>query len=265
MYRKAVFAGSFYPSDREELMTLLDSFPKSDESGALGVISPHAGYIYSGKYASVSISSLEEKEIYVILSPNHTGLGAFFSVYPSGYWETPLGKIKVAEDFVDEFVNAFSYAEKDELAHLEEHSIEVILPFLQYFFEDFKIVPITLALDNPEITKEAGMLLAKMSEEWDIGIIASSDFSHYVPSSVARKLDKMAIDRILSLDIEGFSDVRRYYDISICGYAGIEALMAFAKEKKLKGRLLAYGNSGEITGDYSSVVAYASLGFFRTF
>ena len=265
--RNPIAAGTFYPSDISELKKMLSSLfsktssmkPRADKD-VLGVIVPHAGYVYSGYVAARSYNEISKKRgsTFVIIGPNHSGLGVSVSVYPKGYWITPLGKVKVDENVAKYIVDKSRYAMFDELAHLYEHSIEVQLPFLQYLFNnEFSIVPICLMDQSEEIAKDLAKTLYSINK--DIVIIASSDFTHYEPKQAAEKKDKLLIDAIKILEIEKFYSVLRIHNISACGYGAIATLMEYTKLKGGKIIFLEYKTSGDFTGDYSNVVGYASL------
>ena len=159
MLRKPAVAGSFYPSDAENLNRLIEScfldgvgfIPElkdfEGDTYPINVMVPHAGYQYSGAIASHGYCNIVENgfpEVFIILSPNHTGFGSEISVFNEGEWITPLGNVEVDSEFADEIISVSDYASADFQAHVQEHSIEVQLPFLQYFSSDFKIVPITM-------------------------------------------------------------------------------------------------------------------------
>ena len=155
--RKAVVAGTFYPKNKTELKEQLKKFFSNSSTQTKktnAVIAPHAGYIYSGKTAAKSYSFLEKAETFVLIGPNHTGLGEEISIYPEGKWATPLGEIEIDAVLAKDIAKKIPEAELEEEAHLEEHSIEVQLPFLQYLFGGkFKIVPICIATDERQALK----------------------------------------------------------------------------------------------------------------
>lgn len=268
MKRKAILKGSFYPTTEKEIKNQLKKFFSNTKPHKKTdyIISPHAGTIYSGQTAAYSISLLEKPETIVILSPNHTGYGEEISVYPKGIWETHLGETEIDAKAVEKINEFFPKAKKDEIAHLQEHSIEIQLIFLQYLFKDFKIVPITLMTETSEDLEELAGALIKTEKELNrkFTIIASSDFSHFLPAKKAKEKDFKAIELIKKMDIKGFHDLVERERLSICGHSGIEALMQYCRKKNiLKAELINYSNSGDTTGDNTNVVAYASIGFFK--
>lgn len=267
--RQPIAAGSFYPDDRNSLEDQLKQLfsEVETEPEALGIVSPHAGYIYSGQTAAWAVSSLGEKNRFIILSPNHTGLGPRFSVFSEGSWHTPLGNCPIDEDLAGELLKQ-SFLEEDSLAHSQEHSIEVQLPFLQHRFNRFSFVPISIKNIgySEEFLKQSqklGETVSELAKKENIGLIASSDFSHYLPLETAKEKDDKALEKILSLDPEGFFQTLEEIDASVCGYGPIAILMSAARKLKLKPEVIHRSTSAEATGDESSVVSYIALGFKR--
>jgi AmmeMemoRadiSam system protein B len=231
------------------------------------VISPHAGYVYSGKTAAHAVGSLGQNRNFIILGPNHTGLGPPFSVMSSGSWATPLGSCKIDPGLADQ-LKGCGFLTEDEAAHSQEHSIEVQLPLLQHRFKDFGFAPVCITNlgYTHDFLKEcdalgrtvAGILKAGNS---GVSVIASSDFSHYLPLEVANMKDGAALDRILHLDVPGFFQTLGEEDASICGFGPIAVVMAAARELGLKPELIHKSSSGDETRDFGSVVTYYAIGF----
>ncbi len=260
--REPAVAGQFYPGSEEELLSMLNRFfARKAKAIASEVIAPHAGYIYSGQIAAESFKRLKKAKTIVILCPNHTGLGSEIAVSESEAWLTPLGKVyldtKLAEQIVEK-----SSATFDELAHISEHSAEVQVPFIQYLFRDSKILPITIGTDNFDLLIELANALAEASKKTKFSLVASSDFSHFVPLKFAKQKDLKAIEFIKKLDTEGFYNFVTKNRLSICGYAPITVAMHYCKLKRRKGaKLVKYDTSARVTGDKSNVVGYASIIF----
>lgn len=262
--RSPAVAGLFYPRDPEELELQLNEFFKgiaSEELPALGAVVPHAGYVYSGAVAAEVYARLPKRETYVILGPNHHGLGAPVALSRDS-WRTPLGIVESDLEMADAL--AGTIIDQEESAHLREHSIEVQLPFLQNRFTGFKILAIAMGLQDEETTVEVGEALGKAARDlkMDCTFIASSDFTHYEPQELARKVDANLIEAILRMDIpELYSRVYRY-DATACGYGPIAAAITAARTLgATSGKLLRYATSGDITGDYSQVVGYGAVAF----
>jgi AmmeMemoRadiSam system protein B len=234
------------------------------KSDCFGCILPHAGYIYSGKVAACTIAEVKVKDTVVLLGPNHTGRGVTFSIMPQGVWQTPLGDLEINSKLANLFLDKSRYLEADSLAHLDEHSLEVELPILQYFRNNFKIVPIAIKTDNLAELNAVSQALASVIIENDLKdsvmFMASSDLTHYQPQKTARIKDALAIAAILGLDEQGLKVVIEESEISMCGFAPIAILIKVAKLLGAKsGRLIKYQTSGDVNGDQSSVVGYAGI------
>ncbi|MBM3132889.1 MAG: AmmeMemoRadiSam system protein B [Chloroflexi bacterium] len=264
MIRNPIAAGRFYPGMatalHAEIQRLVDrSAPKVK---AIGLVSPHAGYPYSGLVAAETLSRIQFKDTFVILGPNHTGRGVPFSIMTQGVWHTPLGEVEIDSAIARQILEHSNYLEEDEAAHQYEHSIEVQLPFLQYFKHDVKIVPIVLAHANGETYKRIGESIARgiRSSRSEAIIMASSDMTHYESQERARRKDAKAIEAILSLDEDQLLDRIDSLHITMCGYAPTVALISAAKKLgATQAELVRYQTSGDMTGDYDSVVGYAGV------
>jgi AmmeMemoRadiSam system protein B/AmmeMemoRadiSam system protein A len=228
----------------------------------IGLVSPHAGYIYSGSVAGAVISQVKFKDTFVIMGPNHTGSGKPLSIMTEGVWATPLGKVEIDSELAKQILATSRHLQQDVGAHLYEHSIEVQLPFLQYFKPDIRLVPIVLAYASGDIYKEIGREIATAIKELNRGavIIASSDMTHYESQESAQRKDRQAIDAILGLNEDELLRRVEELDISMCGYAPAVSLISAAKELGAnKAELVKYQTSGDVTGDYSAVVGYAGI------
>lgn len=264
MTRKPVVAGQFYTASEALLKKEIAGFAsqKKETINALGVVSPHAGYVCSGAVAGDVLSSIKPKSIYIILGPNHTGFGKQFGMDADRSWKTPLGEIAIDRETAESILSHSKYIKKDSACHDREHSIEVQLPFLQYLNKNFTFVPITISYADKETYKNIGkeIALAVKSAKKDVTIIASSDMTHYEPEAPAKKKDMMAIERILALDVDGFLSTVAKHDISMCGFAPTAVMMQASIELGAKkAKLIKYNTSGEASGDYSSVVGYAGI------
>lgn len=264
--RNPVVSGTFYDSDPGRLKeTIRGFFSKTKKGDCLAVISPHAGYVYSGETASFSISSLRPSETFVIIGPNHNLLGNPFSILSKGRWKTPLGYVNVNENLADE-IKKIEQVEEDESSHMMEHSIEVQLPLLQYRFGNSDFVPLSIqhrgySEEFVGICRDIGKRLAELSGKKDFRVIASSDFSHYISKDEADEKDGMAVEMIKKLDLKGLANVLEETDASVCGYGPILVVMSYARSLGLKAEVIRKSSSGDVTGDYSSVVSYYSIGF----
>jgi len=264
MIREAAVAGQFYPGWPGELKEMIGQMTdsKADRKEVIGVVSPHAGFIYSGPVAGAVFSAIKFTDTFIIIGPNHRGMGKPLSITTGGSWKTPLGEVQIDSGLAKAMLASSAGLEEDTLAHRYEHSLEVQLPFLQYFKPDVKIVPIVLAQAAPQVYQGIGRAVAGVlkSRGEAVVIVASSDMTHYEPHESAKAKDKKAIEAILSLDAEEL--VRRIgrYDISMCGYAPVISLITAALEMGAgRTELVKYQTSGDVSGDYTSVVGYAGI------
>lgn len=277
--RPPAVSGIFYPSNPFELQKSLDqSFldknfgpgrmpPSLDRKKIYGIISPHAGYSYSGSVAAngyYQVSDMDYETV-IITGPNHYGIGSGVATMRQSLWKTPLGDVEVNTDFADT-ISKNKVIDTDDFSHIRDHCLEVQLPFLQCIRKDdtFRIVPIIMNLQDIETAKEVGRTIAQAitSASAKALLIASSDFTHYEPNEEAHRKDLELIDTILSLDVSSFYAVLERLDISACGYGAIASIMIAVKELGAsKAELLRYATSGDTTGDKSSVVGYASIVF----
>ncbi|MDO8568920.1 MAG: MEMO1 family protein [Dehalococcoidales bacterium] len=264
MDRKPAVAGQFYPASASKLRAMIKSMvdEKVEKRDAIGLVLPHAGYVYSGSVAGATLSRVNLKPTVIIMGPNHTGLGKPFSIMTGGTWKTPLGNVQIDSGLAKKVQANSKHLQEDFAAHQMEHSIEVQLPFLQYFQRDFKLVPIVLAHAAGDFYREIGLAIAKAVKELDreVVIIASSDMTHYEPKASAAKKDTKAIAAILELDADKLLDAVQEFNISMCGYGPVAAMIAAAKELGATSTdLVRYQSSGDVTGDNSAVVGYAGI------
>lgn len=258
--RHPIVAGSFYPANIESLLAMLREFVHPDpDPSIIACVSPHAGYIFSGRTAGKIHSLLPDVETYVLVGPNHTGYGSPVAV-SMDTWKTPLGEIEVDTEFVDAMPKLV--VDMDEIAHRYEHSLEVQLPFLQYIHKDFKIVSICMGMQDEETAKEVAYEIIKAREATgrEIVVIASSDMNHYLPDNVCRQQDQQVIEAILSMDVSEY--YKTIYDIqaSVCGYGPIAVAMNYAKYYNGHAELVDYSTSGDVANK-SNVVGYAAIAF----
>lgn len=271
--RKPVVSGSFYPSNRSELIRSIEwafthefgpgRLPPAEEVEEVkAIVSPHAGYMYSGPVAAhgyFSVSNMDV-ELVIVTGPNHWGMGSMLSTYEGDAWETPLGLVEIDKKVAKGIARESGLVDFDELSHLREHSIEVQLPFLQYIYKQFKFVPICMGIQGRSTAEELGRAVAKVIKGKKVLLVASSDFTHYEPHEVAVRKDSELIKTIENLDVSRFYTVLERTGSSTCGYGAIAMAMIAAKELGAsKGEVLKYATSGDITGDKGSVVGYASI------
>jgi MEMO1 family protein len=287
MLRQPAVSGRFYKGTPESLKKQVREFiiPNAERKKAIGILSPHAGLMYSGPVAGAVYSSIELPDTFVLIGPNHTGLGAPVSLMVNGEWETPLGVARIDEPLASSILSKSPRSREDSLAHLREHSLEVQLPFIQYFKSDFQIVPIQMLDTRIETCIEVGRAVGEAIQERrgqsaerkgrnddkssirnpqsaipTVLIVASSDMSHYESAASAKEKDFKAIHQILNLDPEGLYRTVKDYGITMCGCGPAVAMLVACKLLgATKAELIKYTNSGEVSGDYQQVVGYAGI------
>lgn len=261
--RNAAVAGQFYPGKRDELeRTIKKMIGPGPPRSALGVIVPHAGYIYSGPVAGDVYGAVELPDTFIILGPNHTGLGPAASIMTSGIWNLPAGEAYIDSDLAQSILANSKTLTADESAHVFEHSIEVQIPFLQYMVGNVNFVPIVLMLTSADSCRDVGEAIASALGERQAKalIVASSDMTHYESQAIAQEKDDLALSRVLALDPGSLLDTVRENQITMCGVAPAAAMLyAALKLGASEARLLKYQTSGDVTGDYSQVVGYAGV------
>lgn len=266
--RYPAVAGQFYSSDSDKLRKQVEDCYKSPIGpGALpelkkgprsivGTVCPHAGFVYSGPVAAHVFLALANDgfpETFVIIGPNHSGMGAMVSVATEDF-SMPMGVVPVDEELAKSLCKGIM--SEDRTAHKFEHSLEVQLPFIQQISKDVNIVPVCMGLQDYDTAKEIGDIIAKEIKDRDVVVIASTDFSHYVPKDVAEKKDGLAIDQILKLNPKGLGDTVSKKNISMCGYGPVMAMLVATQGKESK--LLKYSTSGDVA-PMREVVGYAGM------
>ena len=262
--RKPAVAGQFYPGTAQALRKEIESLVLKQDKllDVIACMLPHAGYMYSGKVAAQTVSTVKIKEKVVLFGPNHTGYGTPYSIMAEGAWQTPLGVVKIDSVLAKKILAGSKYLEADEEAHLYEHSLEVELPLFQYFKSDFEMVPIAFLSDDFQalcaVGREVAVALMEIKDR--AMIVASSDMTHYESHAEAFRKDHEAIKAILELDEEKLFQRVKSLKISMCGYAPAIAMISAAKALGAKSaKLINYQTSGDVTGDMESVVGYAGI------
>ena len=270
--RRPAVSGMFYAGTARELEEQIEwcykhelgpgAIPQVNSKGLreiVAIVAPHAGYSYSGPVAAHAYKELAADGIVdtaVILSPNHTGYGHPVSLWAGNGWDTPLGKTEINKDFTQRLLGQVIRA--DEAAHIHEHSIEVQLPWLQHLYKKVKIVPITMLAQDIETARMVGKAISQIGD--NLIIIASTDFTHYEPHSVAIETDGFIIEAIVALDEEELYKRCESLNCTMCGYGPVASAIVAAKEMRAKrASLLKYATSGETSGDFSRVVGYGSI------
>ncbi|HIC91300.1 MAG TPA: AmmeMemoRadiSam system protein B [Syntrophaceae bacterium] len=264
MKREPAVADQFYPADKPSLTRQIESFMKEVEAkeDVMGVVSPHAGYIYSGRVAGAVFSRINIPEDVVILGPNHRGYGADCAIMTTGTWNMPHGPVEINSTLAHLMVNNSRYLADDYKAHLHEHSLEVQVPFIQYVRPDFRLVPITMAKADFKVCEDIGLAIAKAIRDYGkkVLMVASTDMTHYESQKDAERKDHRAIKKILELDAKGLLETVMAHDISMCGVIPTTIVLVACKTLgATQAHLIEYATSGDITGDYFQVVGYAGL------
>ncbi|HLM82692.1 MAG TPA: AmmeMemoRadiSam system protein B [Terriglobales bacterium] len=283
--RTPAVAGRFYPGRAVELLREVREYTSAGKTpveavriAAIGCVAPHAGYIYSGGVAGAVYSRLEIPKRCVILCPNHTGKGRPLSIMANTTWQTPLGEVAADAAMGARLLRRFPALEENSAAHRAEHAIEVQLPFLQARQPELNIVPIVIGTSDFEVLRGLGDALADViaglyqenrqqenrQQEEDrqekVLIVASSDMNHYESDAVTRVKDHKAIERVLAMDARGLWEVVMNEDISMCGFGPTIVMLTAAKLLgATAATLVKYATSGEVSGDYESVVGYAGI------
>ena len=274
--RTPAVSGTFYPDGEKELKSLIhDCFthpigpgkipPTNSEQKIYGVICPHAGFVYSGPVACHSFYSISSSasKLAIITGPNHYGIGQSIASMIDASWKTPLGLVEVDSESALELRDGLDILELDSFSHSKEHSIEVQVPMLQETFShEMKILPISLINQEQKIATKVGSAIAKIAQKKDTLLIGSSDFTHYEENEFAHRQDLALIDPILKLDVDEFYKILYERHVTACGFGAIASTMIACKELgATEGKLLKYATSGDVSGDKSSVVGYASIIF----
>ena len=265
MRRKPSVAGYFYPQKPRSLQSMIERLvdPEAEKEKAVSIISPHAGYEYSGKVAGSVFSSVILPKKYVIIGPSHSDAPTNLALMKTGVWETPLGDVHVDTAMAELILENSIHVREDERSHLREHSIEVQLPFIQYFMRDITIVPVSIAYQSSyQELEDLGQAVSQSIREsgQNVMIVASTDMSHYVSQEVAEKKDFYAIEKILELDAKGLYEVVNRENISMCGFQpATAAIMASKALGAKKAKLIRYQTSGDVSGNFQEVVGYAGI------
>ena len=278
--RYPAVAGQFYAGTKSALLKQIEwcythphgpgKVPKvqAGKRRLVGLVSPHAGYMYSGPVAAHGFDYMAQDgkpNSIVIIGPNHTGIGSGVSIMTSGKWQTPLGGVEIDKQLAGSIKQSSDIIDEDTVAHAGEHSLEVQLPFLQHLFDaKFKIVPICMMMQDEGTSEEIGRAIAKAAAKKDVVVIASTDFTHYEPQQSAVVKDGKAIDKILALDWHGLIRTIEDKNISMCGYGPVSVMLRAAEGLGAKkAKLLKYATSGETAAPMPQVVGYGSIAILR--
>ncbi|MBN2319858.1 MAG: AmmeMemoRadiSam system protein B [Acidobacteria bacterium] len=262
--REPAYAGQFYPGDPETLRRTVQSFFQKTDAPlqAKAVVVPHAGYIYSGSVTGKVLSAVQVPDRIILLGPSHTGLGESLALSPDTAWHTPLGTISIDSELNRNLLEACPDLREDTTAHLREHSLEVQVPFLQMIQPDCRISAICIGTADYASLEALGHGIAGAIRCMDspVLLLASSDMTHYESAESAARKDQLAIKCILEIDPPGLYRTVMENNITMCGFApAVSVLTACLDMGASAARLIDYTNSGEASGDYRQVVAYAGI------
>jgi len=276
--RRSVIAGSWYPGDPSDLRATIEGLlarvkPQPLDGDLVGLIAPHAGYIYSGQVAAYAYAQLlaaapaHTFSKVVVVSPVHRVYPGRFAVTDKAYYETPLGLVPVDAELIRAIER---HVALNRVSQDMEHSLEIQLPFLQHVLGDFGLAPIMLGDQDWESAAALGRALAQAIGESPQSqgktlLLASTDLSHFHPYEVAVKLDQLVLDRIAAYDPEGLALLLAMRKAEACGGGPVAAVLVAAQEMGAnRAVVLKYMNSGDVTGDRGSVVGYAAAALVRS-
>jgi hypothetical protein len=270
--RAPAVSGTFYPSNPDVLRSDIDGYlskvPNEKLPGNIaGLISPHAGYMYSGQTAAYGYKALSGAlyDTVIVVAPSHQSFFLGTAVYDKGAYKTPLGLVPIDEELSDELIKREDAVHADARVHRGEHAIEVQLPFLQTVLGEFKLVPLIMGTSqDPDSSDQLARLIYDCIKDKDKRclIIGSTDLSHYYPYDVAVEKDKAAVDLLEAFDVQGLIRGLARGKYEACG-AGplLAAMMVCERLGARRSKVLKYTNSGDVTGDMSGVVGYVSCVF----
>jgi len=265
MDRHPLVAGQFYPAGpslAKDVAAFLGLAGSPREEPTILAMVPHAGYVYSGAVAGKTLGLARLADTVILLGPNHTGRGRRLAVWPDGRWDVPGGGLSVDEELARALLAADSRLAADYAAHLGEHSLEVIVPFLRIKNPATRIVPMVVAEYNPTVLADVAVSMAGVVKSWPgpVSIVVSSDMSHYVSHDTAKSQDALALAEIAALRPMGLFSVVRDRGITMCGVLPMTLGLFLARELGAHtAEVAAYATSGETSGDMRHVVGYAGV------
>lgn len=269
--RRSTVSGSFYPGEPEALSLQIEGFLSKVQPNGLGdikaVVSPHAGYIYSGQVAAYSFRQLQDKKYdsIIIIAPSHAEYFDFISVYHGDAYETPLGLVEVDKERVDRLESSHPDIKKTHSGHVSEHSLEVQLPFLQTVLGGgIQIVPLVMGNQSRENITALGNSVGELFSGENVLIVASTDLSHYHPYDDAVAMDTHVENIIETFDSQKLIDGLLQDKAEMCGGGPVASAMIASRLMGAdSSKVLKYTNSGDVSGDRSAVVGYLSAAFYK--
>ena len=269
--RRSVIAGSWYPGNhsvlRRDIETFLNLVPETESEGKIvAIIAPHAGYVYSGQIAAYAYKRVcgNSYDAVIVIGPSHRAAFHGVSIFSKGGYETPLGIVPVAEELAKKIKKNSNLVSDIPAAHLQEHSIEIQLPFLQYVLGSFSFVPLVMGDQDASTCQELAQIICDSIQGMKILIVASSDLSHFHGYNEAIKLDGIVLRYLKDSDATGLLDSLESDAIEACGGGPMAVAMLVARKIGANhARVLKYANSGDVTGDKSSVVGYVAAIYYK--
>ena len=253
--RKAEVMGSFYPSNGDEVKRYFSNVPEGIESSVRAIISPHAGYVYSGETADLAyLRSSQKVKRVIVIGPSHRVAIEGASVALFDEYETPMGNLEIDQIYSQALIDSYDFLSFHEAAH-REHSTETQMPFINHYFPNAKVVEIVYG--NMNFAKLAEVIKFTLNDR-DNFLVISSDLSHFYPLDLANEIDSKTIKAIEAVDPDLFTG-----DCEACGGVGIKALLKVAQELKFKSKIVDYRTSYEVNHDSSNVVGYLSALFVK--
>ncbi len=271
LIRESTASGSFYPADPDALESQIASFMDNvqplDLHNIKAIVSPHAGYIYSGQIAAYSFKQVADikYDSIIIIAPSHGEYFDYVSIYHGDAYETPIGPVKIDKDRANALAGSSPLIQKSAYGHRGEHSLEVQLPFLQVIFgKDISIVPVVIGNQSRKNIEEFGRMAGELFSSDNILVVASTDLSHFHPYETASELDANVSRLIGSYDTDGLMEEFIANKAEMCGGGPVLSAMIAARAMGAdSSKIIKYANSGDVSGDRSSVVGYLSAAFYK--
>jgi AmmeMemoRadiSam system protein B len=270
--RKSVIAGSWYPGApsilRRDIENYFNSIPALElEGDVVGLIAPHAGYIYSGQVAANAYKLVRGKkyDAVIVIGPSHRVAFQGVSIFSEGAYETPLGIVLIAEELAKKIKKLSKTVVDIPEAHLQEHSVEIQLPFLQVALGDFSFIPLVMGDQGAHTCQELARAIYEAARGKKILIVGSSDLSHFYNYNMAKKMDAVVLRHLKDGDVLGLLESLENGTAEACGGGPMVVAMLTAHMMNAnEAHLLKYANSGDVTGDKSSVVGYAAAVYCKS-
>ena len=271
--REPAVSGMFYPDNPTKLRKDIEDYLKCAtipdlEDNIIGIISPHAGYMYSGQVAAYGFKMIVKRpyDTVILIGPSHKVYFDGVALWDRGSFETPLGRVDIDEDIARGMVRIGGIIKANRDTHKEEHSLEVQLPFLQSVLDDFKIIPLVMGIQTTSACRKLAQSLSYVLQNSTkkFLIVCSTDLSHYYPDTKAKKLDSIIVGHLDTFNIPGMIEDIETGKTEACGAGPIIVTMMLSETLGADhGKVLKYAHSGDVSGDKSGVVGYVSAMFYQ--